>query len=490
MSSTTTTSATTSSKDFPNHVIKKIIRHLLVDNYLPVKYKLSLSLINKAMFDELSENYCNKLVFDSEKAKLTSKVSKQLQNKACLLKKIKVIDCNLVSQPFNNAMDELKKYTMDVEELHLKEDFISVGNFVNTIPISETYYPKVKKIKYSVKKCCLDMDLDRAAQFVAVEELDITVGTRNQVPYLLKILEAVKDTVKRLTVHVNRLTEEEHLTTVHQFLSTYKPNQLEILDVNIGDTPLQANIFNNQILTLKRLVTLSENDVELALEILNSSTVLEELVVYIKTVEQMNKLLTLVSKKPHLKRLTITCEDIKSQDSVNWLALEFIENLEVVGSVEFLNGILESNSNGVSKIRRLVVQCKESSPSSLSKFLKENRSLNFLKLDLNLDVKQSETLSQEIAQHPYLQTLHLDLPELGHPSGTNVFEHLHESNSLLTVISYHSTFKEPPQPKSPFSLVSSIELVNTYIRDGVHYDGKHSKSSSSSIVKLVKNIFK
>ncbi|KYR02103.1 hypothetical protein DLAC_00903 [Tieghemostelium lacteum] len=479
---------------FPNYIIIQIIKDVLDFEYVPYKYKLSLCLINKLVFNFISENYCNSLTHSI--FELSSKLIESTNEKReyCLFKKLKKLKITMNYENVKDSVNEEKKYefTKHIEELEIY--YLHRGNtnqYPPLLQLTTDQFPVLKSLILNLFDNHIIQKLDIENQFPLVEELKVLTHFE-RVPVLIKILERVKPTLKRLTISISSSINSPHpSSTLNDYLVTYKPNQLQEVNIDFSSVFQIKSILQNQIQSLTTLSCI-ENSYNFIssqdqLSILEQSDLLKKVSLIIYNVDHFNRMISLINTKPQIKHLEITISDelLSTQgpyEVYQWKELLHLEVLNMDYQCNF-ESLFKNNIHSPLKILSFdnCVLGHNSLPSFIS-YIKANQNLTSLTISYLelLGDSQSEALSLAISQHPSLTTLSIHMKE-----EYKITKYLHKSSSLefITLLVYPSPI--PTKISAPFELIR-LRAPNQYdfIRNGIHY---YQPTLSSHLFNFIKD---
>ncbi|KYR01123.1 hypothetical protein DLAC_02226 [Tieghemostelium lacteum] len=314
-------------------LIEKIIGYLLNYKYLPSKYKLSLSLVNKAVFKYISKNYCNKLYLGRNigNGSLDLKQTEiHLKNQYCLLKHISHLTCHTITMD-NHNLPLTDLYSLSCVTIKTFFSYIQQFSYLRELNLALTHETIIKS------------DYSSITVFPRLEKFTITcyysINSHQAIPSILELLQYIR-TVKHLEIKSagsNTITKNIIIDEMERFT----PNQLEFLLLIYGSSQITSHgCFLRQVNSLKKYINLNctLSDLDLVYQF-NALTWLKlHFKLYTIGIDQF---LSSINQKPTLTKLKLILSD--DITDTNWPQFQFIQSLELTGSINVIASALASN---------------------------------------------------------------------------------------------------------------------------------------------------
>ncbi|KYR02352.1 hypothetical protein DLAC_01183 [Tieghemostelium lacteum] len=474
----------------PYYIIQLIIKEIWYCSYTPFKYKLTLALINKNLFNYISSNLATRL---EKNFPLTSKYveicANHLDTSLCLLKNIRELVCVNTHETTHCNQNILFRVTEHVESLKIlyqqRDD--------NVFSITSSQFPNLKKCEiYIIGK----FNTSFIDQFPMVECLVLRISHPNQ--SLIELLKRIEPTVKQLSIEFNTVdscfNNILNPSELSEYLSTYKTNQLETCFVYSSIGIQSYSMLMNQTQSLTSLNTRNHVQIEQAFHLIQECHQLKSLKCSITTTGEMKTLMNLINCNPNLTQLNLylVISQVEKQYEIYQLYFKYIEDLSATGNIEILIPYFQTDINR-NQLKILSLDNPEFGYHSKNnnlypafiQYLQNNHSLTELNISVkfynNGDSDHYEQLSMILYKHPSLKILCLNTYK-GHP---NILKYLDKSETLqfitLEILSMFTRSEEPLKDtdiamiKYPFKLYTTNGICR-YYRNGINFEPLSAKS--------------
>ncbi|KYR02041.1 hypothetical protein DLAC_00838 [Tieghemostelium lacteum] len=477
-------------KSYPMYLVLDILKYILDSIYIPMKYKISLSRINRSVFRFISEKYVNSLTIEELDIRFIQMVDQShLKNQQCLLKTVKklIIQPAFLERIGIDVVEELEKLSVNTHVLYMKYHHPS-RRF--PIRLSRLHQPNLRHLvlDYVIEIPSFSKDVT-SETFPPIEYLEVSIHSATEITPLLNLLDILQPTLKKFKLTVNFREQVEQLKS---YLINYKCDQMEVFNISNGHG--QPGIYSNLILSqVHSLIWLPPiyTKSKLILNLLKENNVLTSLDIYIYDQQDLETLFYLSNQKPNLKQLNLT---LMANFQVNDLQVfKYIECLTIDCHYEMLLNMLLAYTNPKlhkCPFRQLSICIGQQLIAPLIVFIESEQSLLLKYLDLSIldsNVLHYDKLSVALSKHPTLTSLSVYFSEL--IDNYSIFDNLGASTSLdyITIAYNHSVkstyYFTQTHPKPPFMQVSQNHRTYLFIRNGIHYQ---SESILDSIVNKLK----
>ncbi|KYR01136.1 hypothetical protein DLAC_02240 [Tieghemostelium lacteum] len=481
---------------------------------------LSLGLINRGIFNHISQNYCNSLSIQENEKMSDSyfkKLNKHMENPNCMLKKIKKFGC--ISREYRS--DLLIPGLANIEELYLSYMYT-----INILPKISELFPILRVLVCDLAMAS-ERDFSRITGLQKMPPLNkLFIRLFSWRDEIKRIFTLIERTIRDLSINI-RFSNTEHQDSFDQFLKSYATNNLLHLSVTSSQMKIDGSILKNQVSSLTFLEIIGDCvKYKELIEFLNLSNFIRSLYLFIDDIDILNQFLPLLNQKPNIKNVDlciifplnsldddiqetpITTTTATTTEIEKWVQLDHVYSFTLRSTNTTLNNFLRANCNAPS-LRRLslshvlydnMIYCPNASEELIS-FLQGSHQVSYLELEINtgeISPKSSEQLSTFLSQCKSLKDLVLNIVNCKNieqkkynPFETLLCSKLHESDlEYITIVDYNLllnsfTFNSTKfHPKLPFKIMNKDDTISYhYDRNGIHYSKKPKSKLLSKLFK-------
>ncbi|KYR01125.1 hypothetical protein DLAC_02228 [Tieghemostelium lacteum] len=512
----------------PNIILKKIIGYIINFDYIPLKYKISLSVINRCIFDFISNYFSGISTFeisydkssDNEKKinGYINDITKHLNLSYCILKKCTYLKSNHIVRRNETSLWLNSPVFQNLEKL-------SIRNTISTYVITNlNMLPNLKKFHYintAVEQDISNVNISHL-KFPALVKFK-TECNRKNIPVILALLKGCKDTLKYIDITIRRFQFKVNVISpdlLIQYLEdTNYSNQYEFISVmDASKNLLTEKVLENHKDSLKyyRLSRHAIDSHPLFNNFVQHLNALTSIDIYYFDEKFLNRILEIPLFKPTLKKIKLSTRNgsfvdpytnNNENDKLIWPQFDFVETLVLRGTIKVIKEMLISNYHCTSLkylnlhyidfIYQSLLVVKE-----LDQFLLRNKSLEKLKIQIdNLSEIEKSPLYKSLLSHSNLR--HLKIKCIGNVYAKSSFCELFKESKSINIISfsqihnYNQEHLEDPIKTSNNTFNISLNLPGQnqhskvyYCRGNpIQYSVPTPQSPISNIFNTVKSIF-
>ncbi|KYR02059.1 hypothetical protein DLAC_00859 [Tieghemostelium lacteum] len=460
----------------PLLLVYKILNYIIDTTYIPLKYKLTLGLICKQIFQKIrSNNKINKTTrWDTWTEDDDNLIESHRDSEHCIIKDIenlflyfditqKKIDIDFVDK-------RLERLGRDVQTLKVLE---------YNCPLNYHFYPNF--IRHFPKLVTLELDLEGVGSYnylywietetkvelPPIENLNIRVN--EDILFVQWILTKIKMSIVTMVIHISGYLPNHLSEPLNIFIGEYQAPNLKSIDCP-KQFPLDKLILNHQSHLTSFVINYPLWEPIDVIVNQKNMPCLEEIIIHTMSSKLLHKfVITSISQMPQLRKLRHTsfCSLANGDTlTVENQPLKYIQELEIQNPNLF-NYLLSKNMIG-NQLVLLKIDCLNSqSYELLNRYLSTTDKLSHLHFDCaKCSYIQSEILSRTISKMPSLIALNIRVGN----QDNQIFNHLHLSETLdfISIRSYELLYPITIHP--PFQLITSGPSLRQFLRNGIHYN--------------------
>ncbi|KYQ90119.1 hypothetical protein DLAC_08703 [Tieghemostelium lacteum] len=465
--------------NIPNILFYKIIQYVLECDFYNAKYKLSMGLVNRMLFEYLQTNYftmvsIDKLLLNCTTKKFKENVLNHLVNRYCLLSN--PISMNIpIYTIFRDSGYGMKNvFIKGLLPLYKNIQTLDIYfNFFSDLSLSD--FPSLRNLSLSTVGYgtfpVLNLDI-----VPPLTHLSISINQLPQFESFQSLITSVENSLVSLNIEFQM---HNHWADVSidsmNFLTTHPKNKLQSFSFRATGAVFKSKeILDTQIDSLRELeMTYYDNSVY---NFICNSNVLTSLTLNIVEPSDITTLLPLLNQRPNIKHLDITYKH-HGENEV-WIPLIYITKLKLkltnISSEKYLNSNYNVTSLLDLDIDNIIIRSNQIIPESLTRMIRECISIKKLRVTFKSNdastVLGALSTSDILSDNQSLTQLDISTIQITDyiDSFLNLFKHLDKIPTLQRVSVTYSIInkdetRKPNESNHGWNLISIQRPLSTNV---------------------------